>query len=214
MKLLCAILLVLSATLLLAACGGSSSTGSDSAPSSQSVPAAGLDHSAAKRASHSTATTRANPDTVTNGVVTHRPAPGTGGGEINDDNPGRADSGSGTTSGRLNPCALVSKAQAQAIIGRAIAAPVEAPLGPTCIYRTQDAKSMVTLTVELLDFSKVKSQMRNRTQLAIGGHTAYCGDYGQQVTYVPLAGGRVLNVTASCTVGARFAAKALNRIPG
>ena len=177
------------------------------------MPANGRDRSTAASAGDSAAT-RTNPDTVTNGVVTHRPAPGTGGGEINDDNPGRADSGSGTTNGRLNPCTLVSKAQAQAIIGRAIAAPVEAPLGPTCIYRTQDAKSMVTLTVESLDFSKVKPQMRNRTQLAIGGHTAYCGNYGQQVTYVPLAGGRVLNVTASCTVGARFAAKALNRISG
>jgi hypothetical protein len=106
----------------------------------------------------------------------------------------------------------VSKSEAQAIIGGPIATPQEAPLGPTCIYQPLGAKSFVTLTVESIDFAKVRSQLRNRRRVTVGHRTAYCGDYGKPMTFVPLANGRVLNVTAPCAVGTRFAAKALSRL--
>jgi hypothetical protein len=134
---------------------------------------------------------------------------GTGGSELNDDNPGRADSGHAT--GR-NPCTLVSKTEAQAIIGKPLATPEEAPLGPTCIYRTPGATGYVTVAVESLDFAKIRSQLRHPIKVNIGGRAAYCGDYGQPTTYVSLTGSRVLNVTAPCGLGIRFAAKAIGRL--
>jgi len=139
---------------------------------------------------------------------------GTGGGAVNDDNPGKSDSGRGqATAGQTYPCKLVSKAEAQAIIGEPIATPQEAPLGPTCIYQPLGAKSFITLAVETVDFAKTKSQIRHLSRVMVRGRTAYCGDYGRPTTFVPLAGGRVLNITAPCALGARFAAKAVPRLP-
>ncbi len=188
------------AALLIAACGGSSSTHTATASDGQS---------AAGKSAHSTAWLHR--DVVSDGAITQRPMRGTGGRAINDDNPGRADSGGGRATGQ-NPCALVPRAEAQAIVGRPIDAPVEAPLGPTCIYRSPGAKTLITLAVESVDFPKIRSQIRNRTRIEVGGRTAYCGDYGQSTMFVPLPGGRVLSITAPCAVGARLAAKALPRL--
>ena len=88
---------------------------------------------------------------------------------------------------------------------------LEAPLGPTCIYQPIGAKNLVTLTLESIDFATVRPHIRNLTQFDVSGRTAYCGTYGQPMTFVPLARGRVLNVTAPCAIGIRFAAKALPR---
>jgi hypothetical protein len=141
---------------------------------------------------------------------------GTGGGTANDDNRARADSGGGTAasagSAKLNPCTLVTEVQAKAIVGKPIETPQEAPLGPTCIYQSPGSKSSVTLIVESIDFAKLKGQLKKRTQVKIGKHTVYCGIYGQTATFVPLSGGRVLNVVGPCAVGIRFAAAALPRL--
>jgi hypothetical protein len=136
---------------------------------------------------------------------------GTGGSEINDDNPGRADSGNGTTTGP-NPCALVSKAQAQTIIGEPIAAPQEAPLGPTCIYDARGGKEPITVAVETVEFAKIRPLIHDPVRIAVAGHTVYCGDYGRPTTFVPLAHGQVLNVSASCSISMRFAEQALSRV--
>lgn len=145
-------------------------------------------------------------------AVTHHPQHGTGGAEVNDDNPGHADTGGGKYAGR-NPCGLVTAAQAQAIFGKP-AHTTSAPLGPTCIYRPVGGGSLVTITVQAVDLRTVSSHMHGRTQLDIGGHTAYCGTYGQTTTFVSLTGGRVLTVTGPCMIGARFAAAALPRVKG
>ena len=47
-----------------------------------------------------------------------------------------------------NPCKLVSRSEAQTIIGRTVSASIEAPLGPTCIYQLAGSKSEITLQVE------------------------------------------------------------------
>jgi hypothetical protein len=135
----------------------------------------------------------------------------TGGKATNDDNPGRADSGQSKASG-ANPCALVSRVEAQAIIGKPIATPQEAPLGPTCIYQRLDAGSTVTIDVESVDFAKLRSLIRNRARVAVAGRTAYCGDYGRTTTFVPLGAHRMLSIAAPCAVGVRFAAKAIPRL--
>lgn len=186
---------------LLAGCGGSSPASSATTPAQSASNAPG-----------SQASARTSSDVVTNGTITHRPLHGTGGNQSNDDNPGKADSGGQPASGQSNPCKLVSRAQAQAILGRPLDAPVEAPLGPTCIYQPTGAKSFVTVALESRSFAVLEPSIRKRKRFQIDGHTAYCGDYGQQTTFVPLANGRVLSVTAPCAIGRLFATDALPRL--
>jgi hypothetical protein len=194
--------------LLIAACGGSSSMSPRSASASGGPIAF-------------------HRDVVSSGAVTRRAIPGTGGSATNEESPGkvgeavngkspgRVDSGQGGAGAQTNPCRLVSKAQAQAILGRPIADPQEASLGPTCIYEPLGSKRFTTLTVESIDFAKLRGEIRNLKRVGLGGRAAaYCGDFGEPTTFVPLAHGRVLNVTAPCAVGVRFAARALPRLGG
>jgi hypothetical protein len=113
-----------------------------------------------------------------------------------------------------NPCALVSQSEAEAIVGKPVSRPVEAPQGPTCIYEPQGAKSFITLAVESTNFSKVKpqAQLHGRISVTVGGHVAYCGTIGNQMLIVPLSSGKFLAITAPCPVAASFATKALNRL--
>jgi len=179
------------AVLSLSACGGGSSTSPPLAP-------------AVKNAVHH--------DPVSGGTVAQQPMRGTGGAEINDDNPGAADSGKGTGTAHIDPCTLVSRAHAQAIIGKPIANPQEAPLGPTCIYQALHSQDSVTLAVESVDFARLRSQIRQKAKITVAGHTAYCGVYGRPTTFVLLSGGRVLNVGAPCDIGLRFATEAVARL--
>ncbi len=113
-----------------------------------------------------------------------------------------------------NPCTLVSRAEAQKIVGKPVAEPTEAPQGPTCIYQAQGATSYITLAVESKDFSKIEpqSQLHGRMSLTIAGHAAYCGTAGTQTLIVPLPNGKFMAVSAPCPVAASFAAKALSRV--
>lgn len=146
---------------------------------------------------------------------TQHPLRGTGGGAVNDDNPGRADSGSRQL-GQKNPCTLVSQSQARAIIGKPVGPPSEAPQGPTCIYTPRGAKSVITLAVESMSSSRVKpqAQLHNRRSVNIGRHIAYCGMLGGSMLIVPLRGSSFLVVTAACPVATGFAAIALGHMKG
>jgi hypothetical protein len=107
------------------------------------------------------------------------------------------------------PCSLVTKTQASAIIGRPIVEPLEAPQGPTCIYRTAAGKPYVTLAVQTVRFASLKKEIRNARKVNVSGTSAYCGSYGREMLYLPLSGGRVLSVSAPCDTATRFAAKAV-----
>lgn len=140
--------------------------------------------------------------------------PAAGRGE-RDEQPGYADlvkRQSRRPSSRFTPCNLVTREQAAAIVGGPILEPVEAPQGPTCIYRSKSGDSFVTVAVQALDFDKVRRQMRDVQRFAVSDRTAYCGDYGQPTLYVPLRGGRVLSVTAPCGLARQFAVKAVPRL--
>jgi hypothetical protein len=113
---------------------------------------------------------------------------------------------------RFTPCNLVTKAQAGAIVGAPLQDPLEAPQGPTCIYRSQDGKRFVTLAVQSVAFSKLKHQMHKRQQVTVSNKTAFCGMLGQPILYVPLSGRRVLSVAAPCQVARKFAARAVPRL--
>jgi hypothetical protein len=54
--------------------------------------------------------------------------------------------------------------------------------------------------------------MKNRTRVAVAGRQAYCGTLGTPMLFVSLTGGRVLNVTAPCSIAQALAAKALSRL--
>lgn len=114
---------------------------------------------------------------------------------------------------QLNPCTLVTLSEAGGMAGP-IAGLVEAPKGPTCIYKRGNSKSEITLTVEHGSFSGVTNQMTNGQPFTMGTHSAVCGQMGPQMLFLSLAGGQVLQVTAPCPIAKQFAGKALSRLGG
>jgi hypothetical protein len=114
----------------------------------------------------------------------------------------------------LDPCSLVSRTQAQAILGQPVGQPVDAPQGPTCVYAPQGAKTQVTVAVIATNFSTLQPQahLRDRMSVKVGGRAAYCGVAGSPTMIVPLSTGRYLTVTAPCPIAASFAARALSHI--
>jgi hypothetical protein len=113
---------------------------------------------------------------------------------------------------QFNPCTLVSVAEAQTIVGSELTGRIEAPLGPTCIYKLSSSKPGITVTVESLSLSQVTRNMARPKTLIVGSRRAYCGRLGAEMLFAPLAKGRVLNVTAPCAIARRFAALALTRL--
>jgi Protein of unknown function (DUF3558) len=115
---------------------------------------------------------------------------------------------------RFTPCNLVTAARARAILGAPIAEPVEAVQGPTCIYRTRNGRSFVTVSVQAIDFRRLKPKLRQRRRVAVAGRTAYCGTYGRPTLSLPLAHGRVLAIGAQCAVARQFARRAVRQLSG
>jgi hypothetical protein len=116
------------------------------------------------------------------------------------------------SSGQPNPCRLVSVAEVKSISGQTITSSLEAPLGPTCVYKVSNSKANITVAVESSNVSQITRHMTKRQQLTVQGHSAYCGQLGSQMLFVPLSGGRFLHVTAPCSVAQRLAAVALSRL--
>ena len=110
---------------------------------------------------------------------------------------------------RFTPCNLVTESEAQAIVGRPMQVPVEAPQGPTCIYRPRSGKQLIAVAVQDADFAKLRPQIKDLRQVEIRDRAAYCGSYGQPMLYLPLAPGRVLSINADCDIARDFAVKAL-----
>jgi Protein of unknown function (DUF3558) len=121
---------------------------------------------------------------------------------------------SGKPGHRFSPCTLVTKAQARAILGAAMADPVEAPQGPTCIYRSKRGDQFVTLAMQETQLSKLRRSLKGDRAVKVAKRTAYCGTYGQPMLYLPVSNGRVLTVTAPCKVASGFAATAARRLAG
>ena len=113
---------------------------------------------------------------------------------------------------RFSPCNLVTEVQARAILGAPILQPLEAPQGPTCIYRTQTGKTFISLAVQSMSINSLKRQLDKRQAVTVSDRTAYCGFYGQRMLYAPLSDGRVLSVAAPCPVAKQFAAKAVQSL--
>jgi hypothetical protein len=114
---------------------------------------------------------------------------------------------------RVTPCALVTRAQAQSIVGVKLLEPLEAPQGPTCIYRTTSGKNVLTVAVQSADIKHLKRQMRDRHRVSISDKFGYCGTFGRPTLYMKLSRDRVLSVSAPCAMARQFAAKALPQLP-
>lgn len=113
----------------------------------------------------------------------------------------------------INPCRLVTAPEARSITAGVVTGITEAPLGPTCIYRSTKAKSPgITMTVEVMKLSQVIQKLGGKAQFTIKSHPAYCGKLGREMLFVPLTNGQVLNVVAPCSVAREFAAVALGRL--
>jgi hypothetical protein len=118
-----------------------------------------------------------------------------------------------TTQKIINPCALVTRGEAQSILGATVLAPRQAPLGPTCIYQTGSHRAFVTLAVELSSFAKLPRQQSSLRKFSGVGRPAYCGGTtGATGLFVRLGANEVLTVTGPCQTGGRFAAHALARL--
>jgi hypothetical protein len=119
----------------------------------------------------------------------------------------------------MNPCRLVTLAEAQTITRGAVVSSREAPLGPTCIYHAPAGKasarhslSDITVAIASGNASGITRQMVKPAPILVGGHHAYCGKLGGQTLIVPLRSGQLLNVTAPCVIAERFAQAALKRL--
>jgi hypothetical protein len=112
----------------------------------------------------------------------------------------------------FTPCNLVTRARAGEIMGAELEQPLEAPQGPTCIYRSRRGTDLVTVSVQALDFDSVRPQLRRPEQVGVADRIAYCGQHGQPMLYLPLSGGRVLAIAGECAVARRFAASALRQL--
>ena len=115
---------------------------------------------------------------------------------------------------RFSPCSLVTRGQAGAILGARVLAPFEAPQGPTCIYRSKSGHAFVTLAVQPLDFDTARRRLRGGAAVDVAGRSAYCGRAGQPTLYVKLPRGRVLSVSATCSIAQKFAARAVAQLRG
>jgi len=112
----------------------------------------------------------------------------------------------------VNPCKLVTRADARAIVGRPIVRAWQAPQGPTCIYQVRGAKSYITLALQKTNFAAVKKHARTLSQATVRGRATSCLKLGTTMTVARLSGGREIQITASCPIGKRFASRALTRL--
>jgi hypothetical protein len=161
-------------------------------------------------AEHNAAGSRQNP-------LTGKPTQLTADGRSNEAAaPGDGSLGAGSSAvvahGRSTPCRLVTRAQASSIFGSEVAAPLRAPQGPTCIYRTKTGKGFVTLAVQPLPYDALLHRIKHPARTSIGRHATFCGTYGQPMLYAEIARGWVLSIAAPCGVAREFAAKALARV--
>lgn len=190
-------------------------TTSSHAKKSKGASRAAVHHAARSTHARTHAVTSSSTVKITRGNPVHKPARGTGGNSVNNENPtGKAsfaDSGSGAT-GSTNPCRLVSQSQASSFTGKSIGKPRLAPLGPTCVYQELGGKTEVTMALQLAAFAKLKPHIHDLSTVTIAGHTGYCGIYGTSIMYVPMAQDRLLSISAPCSVGTKFAAAALPKL--
>jgi hypothetical protein len=107
-----------------------------------------------------------------------------------------------------NPCALVTRQQAQAILGGRLMDPVSLPQGPTCVYRNRSSARYATISVQARDFALLRRQLKRARRVDVADRPAFCGVHGRPMLYLSLGGGKVLSIAAQCDPAVRLARRA------
>lgn len=113
------------------------------------------------------------------------------------------------------PCTLVTADEAAAVFGESIRAPVEAPMGPTCLYRTNAREDFVSVALPTIDGEHRQQMLHGLERVDVDGLKGYCGPAEHSNLLVPLTDDRVLTVNGGgggCEVAKAFALKALGHI--
>lgn len=110
----------------------------------------------------------------------------------------------------VKPCALVTKREAEAILGAGVKVS-ERLQGPTCVYSGSGRE--VALVVMQGSLKQLRGGAITSTAVPVGGRNGYCLRYESTSVVVAAGAGRVLQVTGPCAAGVRFAAAALRRLP-
>ena len=118
------------------------------------------------------------------------------------------DETSETGAAPVEPCKLVSKSAAGAILGGTVGVKQE-PKGPTCVYALHGSQQQVTLTLESVRLASLRRHARSASSIQVAGHAGWCLHYESTSVAVPLADGRLLHVTGPCATASRLAARAL-----
>ena len=110
-----------------------------------------------------------------------------------------------------DPCRLVTRGEAAAILGEPVQTEVGMQ-GPTCIYQPSGSQPQMTVVVERTDLAGLRRRASQATPIGVGGESGWCLRYGSPSVAVPLADGALLHVTGPCGLAGRFAASALARV--
>jgi hypothetical protein len=113
----------------------------------------------------------------------------------------------------LNPCDLLVLPASSQVTDLPFSLQ-EAPQGPTCLIRPKsgDGQGMLTLAVQSVDFAKLRSQLRQPRSVTVSGRTAYCGQYGQTMLYLPLGRHKVLSIAGPCPMAQEIAVRAVEHL--
>jgi hypothetical protein len=122
------------------------------------------------------------------------------------------DDQSSTGAKGLNPCTLVSHAQAQTATGTALHEGIEAPLGPTCIFRPRGDGAEITLALELAKLGQASQALHAPRRFTIEGRAAFCAQGPQHTLVMSVRPGQVLTVTAPCKAAVRLASIVVGRL--
>ena len=117
----------------------------------------------------------------------------------------------GEAAAQADPCSLVSRGEAAAILGGAVQTTLGRQ-GPTCIYAPEGSGPQMTLVVERTNLAGLRRNASEAKRMQVGGSSGWCLRYGSTGVVASLPDGNVLHVTGPCALASRFAAQALERI--
>lgn len=109
----------------------------------------------------------------------------------------------------VKPCSLVSKTEANRILGGEVQIS-EHLQGPTCVFNGSGRE--VSMVVMEASVKPLIENARRSKSLRVAGQPAWCLYYEVESVVTAVGDGRVLQVTGACPAASRFAADAIPRL--
>ena len=127
--------------------------------------------------------------------------------------PGASEDATPSHANILNPCSLVSRAEAESALGlRSLQARV-APLGPSCVFVATNHKAVLSVVVNPASFAALRSQMSDLRKFSGVGWKGLCGGTrGASSLYARVNATEVLHLTGPCLSVAKLVPTALARL--